>query len=82
MSQPNKQPWAKLPYQGLRAADIDKLLDALRVLDRTVLGISMEIHKVPRRDRAAMLEQHRILHDVVRSALPRLLYQTEKYLLL
>ena len=66
MPQPKKQSWAKLRSHSVRAADIDKLLNALRALDRTVVEFSMEIYKVPRRDRAGMLEQHRLLHDMVR----------------
>jgi hypothetical protein len=38
----------------------------------------MNVYKVPRRDRAAMLEQHRRLHDMVRERLPRLLCQPER----
>jgi hypothetical protein len=75
---PYKQPWRKLRSRGVRATDVDKLLNALRALDRTVVEISMEVYKVPRRDRAAMLEQHRRLHDMVRERLPRFLYESEK----
>lgn len=78
MSQPKKQPWRKFRSHGVRASDIDRLLKALRALDRTVVEISMNIYKVPRRDRAAMLEQHRRLHDTVRERLPRLLYQPQR----
>ncbi|HXY06784.1 MAG TPA: hypothetical protein VEI52_02935 [Terriglobales bacterium] len=73
MSQPNRQPWRKLRSHGGRASDVDQLLNALRVLDRIVVEISMHIYKIPRRDRAAMLEQHRCLHDTIRERLPRFL---------
>lgn len=78
MSQPNNQPWRKSRSRGLRASDVDKLLNALLALDRTVVEISMNIYKIPRRDRAAMLEQHRRLHDIVRERLPRFLYQPQR----
>jgi len=78
MPQPNKQSMRKLRSHGVRATDLDKLLNALRALDRTVVEISMNVYKVPRRDRAAMLEQHRRLHDMVRERLPRLLCQPER----
>ena len=78
MAQPNKQPWRKLHSHGVRATDLDKLLSALRALDRAVVEISMSVYKVPRRDRAAMLEQHRRLHDMVREGLPRFLYPPER----
>ena len=78
MSQPKKQPWRKFRSQGVRASGIDTAPQALRTLDRTVVEISMDIYKVPRRDRAAMLEQHRRLPDIVRERLPRLLYQPQR----
>ena len=37
--------------------------------DRTIVEISMKIYKVPRRDRVAMLDHHRLLHDKVRERL-------------
>lgn len=74
MAQPKKQSWRKMHSQGVRATDLDKFLNAFRALDRTVVEISMNVYKVPRRDRAAMLEQHRRLHDMVRERLPRFLY--------
>ncbi len=73
MSQPNKEQWRKLRTHSLRPNDLDKLLDALRALDRTVVEISMHIYKVPRRDRTAMRERHRRLHDTIRERLPRFL---------
>jgi hypothetical protein len=78
MPQPNRQPQRKLQSGSIRASNLDKLLKAFRALDRTVVEISMEVYKVPRRDRAAMLEQHRRLHDMVRERLPRFLYEPEK----
>jgi len=78
MSQPNRQPWRNLPSHGVRTSDVDKLLNALRALDRIMVEISMQIYKIPRRDRAAMLEQHRCTHDTIRERLPRCLYQFQK----
>lgn len=72
MSQPKKQPWRKLPSRDIRAADVDKLLNALRALDRTVVEISMNVYRIPRHHRAALLEQHRRLHDTFREHVPRL----------
>ncbi|HTT23509.1 MAG TPA: hypothetical protein VMG82_31565 [Candidatus Sulfotelmatobacter sp.] len=69
MPQPNKQSWRKPRFRAVRATDLDKFLNALRALDRSVVEISMKIYKVPRRDRPAMLEQHRRLHDMVRERL-------------
>ena len=78
MPQPNKRSWRKLRYRGIRATDLDQLLNTIRALDRTVVEISMMVYNVPRRDRAALLEQHRRLHDMVRERLPRFLYQPER----
>lgn len=69
---------AKLRSGSTRATDLEKLLNVFRALDRTVVEISMKVYKVPHRHRAAMLEQHRRLHDMVRERLPLLLYQPEK----
>jgi hypothetical protein len=66
MSQPNKQPWRKSRSQGERASDVDKFLNAFRALDRIVVEISTRHYKIPRRDRAAMREQNRRLHDTIR----------------
>ncbi len=75
MSQPNRQSRGKSRSRIVRASDVEKLLNTVRALDRTVVEISMHIYKVPRRDRAAMRERHRRLHDSVRERLPRLLAQ-------
>lgn len=79
MPQPNEQSLPKLRPCGVRATDLTKLLNALRALDRTVVEISMTIYKVPRRDRAALLKQHRLLHDLCENALPRFLDQNERH---
>ena len=71
MAQPNQQQWRKSRPNGLRIGAVDKLFHALRVLDRTVVEISMHMYKVPRRDRAAVLKQHRRLHDTIRENLTR-----------
>jgi hypothetical protein len=76
MPQPHKRSPRKSPCDRIRPTNLDTLLNAFRTLDRTVVEISMNVYKVPRRDRAAMLEQHRRLHDMVRKRLPRFLYQT------
>ena len=73
MSQPKKGQWQKLRPHSLQANDVDKLLHALRALDRTVVEISMHIYKIPQRDQMAMREQHRRLHDSIRERLPRFL---------
>ncbi len=73
MSQPNRQPWRKSRSHGVRARDVDKLLSALRALDRVVIEISTRMYKMPRRDRAAMREQNRRLHNTIRERLFRLL---------
>ena len=69
VSQPNNQLPPKLRSSGVRASDVHKFLDVFRALDRTVVEISMQIYKVPRRDRAAMLQQHRRLHATIRERL-------------
>lgn len=69
MPQPNKNSCPKLRSRSSRARGLDKLLNQLRALDRTVVEISMKIYNVPPRDRPAMLEQHRRLHDLVRNRL-------------
>jgi hypothetical protein len=37
------------------------------------MEISMHMYKIPQRDRAAMREQHRRLHDTIRERLPQFL---------
>lgn len=69
MPQPRKQSWRTLRSRSTRAKDFDEFLNLLRSLDRTVVDMSMNIYNVPRRDRPAMLEQHRRLHDMVREQL-------------
>jgi len=78
MFQTKKQPGRKLRCDGVRASDVDRLLNALWALDRTVVEIAMNMYKIPRRDRAAMREQHRLLHDTVRERLPRFLYLPQR----
>ena len=69
MSQPNKQPRRKLRSNGVRARDVDKLIKALRALDRIVVEISTRLYEIPPRDRLAMREQNRRLHDTIRERL-------------
>lgn len=69
MPQPNKHSCPKLRSRSYRAPDLDKLLNQLRALDRTVVEMSMHLYNVPRRERPAMLEHHRRLHDMVRDRL-------------
>ena len=78
MPQPNRQSSPKARFHGIRATDLEQLLNAFRALDRTVVEISMNVYKVPRRDQAALLKQHRRLHDMVRERLPQFLYQPER----
>ena len=78
MSQPNKQPWRKLRSHGVRASDVDKLLNALRALDRIVVEISTRLYKIPRCDRAAMREQNRRLHDTIRERLAPFLDSSQR----
>ncbi len=72
MPQPNPLHRRNLRSQGIRPADIDQLLEVIRVLDRSVLEISMHIYRVPRHQRVVMREQHRRLHETIRKRLPRL----------
>ena len=79
MPQPTKQRWRRTSVpQSVQARDIDQFLNALRAMDRTVVEISMHIYKVPLSDRAALLKQHRRLHDTVRKRLPRFLYPRQR----
>jgi hypothetical protein len=78
MSRPNKQSCRKLRSDHIRATDMHKLLDAIRALDQAVVEISMKVYNVPRRDRAAMLQQHHRLHDIVRERLPLFLHPPER----
>ncbi|HET9407933.1 MAG TPA: hypothetical protein VFO39_11905 [Candidatus Sulfotelmatobacter sp.] len=73
MSPPRKQLWRKLRSYDAQSSGVDRLLSALRALDLTVVELSMDIYNVPQHDRAALLEQHRRLHDTVRERLPRFL---------
>ena len=43
MPQPNKQSLPKLRLHRVRATDLNKLLNALRTLDRTVVEIFMKV---------------------------------------
>ncbi len=61
-------------------SDIHNLLEVIRVLDRSVVEISMHIYGVPRRQRAKMREQHRRLHDTIRNRMPRLPDQSRENL--
>ncbi len=70
MRQPEIPHLRKLLAQGIRPGDVDKLLEAIRALDRNVVEISMHIYKVPSRQRAIMRKQHRRLHDTIRRRLP------------
>jgi len=79
MPQPNQKSWRKRRSHSVPAKELDQFLTTIRELDRTVVEISMNFYKVPRRDRAAMLEQHRRLHDMVRERLPRFLYRAERH---
>lgn len=73
MHQPYKQPSQNLRSQRVQVRNVDRLFDALRALDRTVVEISMQIYKIPRRDRTMMLKLHRRLHATIRQGLPGLL---------
>ena len=77
MSQPNQQQ-RKLRSHGFRANEVHKLLNALLMFDRTLVEFSMDLYRVPRRDRAALRKLNRRLHDTVRERLPRLLQQPNR----
>ena len=64
-----KREWRKLRALGDVAGDFDKMLNAFRALDRTIVEISMHVYNLPRRDRAAMRRQHRRLHETIRASL-------------
>lgn len=70
MYQPSKHPTRNLHSRGTRVRKVDNLFNALRVLDRAVVEVSMQIYKVPQRDRAVMLQLHRRLHDSLPQVLP------------
>jgi len=74
MPQPTKEVWRNSHANGVRASDVDKLLNALRALDHIVVEISTRIYKMSRRDRAAMLEQNCRLHETIRERLSQFLY--------
>jgi len=78
MSQPTNQPQRKMRSHGVQANEVHKLLNALLALDRTLVEFSMDLYKVPRRDRAAMRRLHRRLHSTVRERLPGLLHQPHR----
>ena len=60
-----------LSTQSIFQSDLNRELDALLMLDRTVVEFSMRIYKVSRRDRFIIRKQNRRLHDAVRQRLPR-----------
>ena len=72
MPQPKAQSRRKPRNRANPYSDIQNLLEVIRVLDRSVVEISMHIYGVPRRQRAKMREQHRRLHETIRGHLPRL----------
>lgn len=78
MYQPHKKPSQNSHSPNVRVGDVDRLANALRALDRTVVEISMQIYKVPRRDRALMLKLHRRLHDKIRQGLPGLMHRPQR----
>ncbi len=49
-----------------RASDSGSMLEALLVLDRAMVEISMRLYNLPRRERSAMRGHHRRLHRAVR----------------
>lgn len=73
MHQPHKQSSQYLRSHSVRLRNNDRLFNTLRALDRTVVEVSMQIYKVPRRERAAMLKLHRRLHATIRQGLPGLM---------
>ena len=77
MSQPYKQRSHNLRSHSVRVRDVHRLFNALRSLDRTAVEISMEIYRVPPRDRAVMFRLHRRLHDTIRQGLPRFLHRPQ-----
>jgi len=77
MSQPNHQQ-RKSRSHGVQGDEVHKLLNALLMFDRTLVEFSMDLYKVPRRDRAALRKLNRRLHDTVRERLPRLLQQPHR----
>ena len=54
MYQPHKQPSQNQRSHSGRIRNANKFFNALRALDRTVVEVSMQIYKVPRRERAMM----------------------------
>ena len=78
MAQPTKRVSRNLRARAVRASHVSKLLNTIRAVDRQVVEISMHIYKIPRRDQAAMLKQHRRLHEAIRECLPSFLYQPQE----
>ncbi len=78
MSQPSKHRSQSLRSRGAQISNVDRLFGAIRALDRTVVEISMQIYRVPRRDRAIMLKLHRRLHDTIRQGLPGILNRPQR----
>jgi hypothetical protein len=66
--------------QIMRRDDLNKMLDILLAVDRSVVESSMRLYKVPRRDRVAMRAQIRRLHHALRECLPRLLERNPMFL--
>ena len=73
MPQPKKRSWRALRTRDARASDVKELLEVFSALDRIVIEISMHVYNVPPRDRSAMLEQHRRLHNAIRQGVPAFL---------
>lgn len=71
MTQQGERKLRALQNQVASEHDLDRVLDILLALDRMVVELSMRFYNIPRRDRFAMREQNRRLHDAVRERLPR-----------
>lgn len=73
MPQPKTQHLRRPRNRGIPPDNIHNLLEVIRVLDRSVVEISMHIYNVPRRQRAIMRQQHSRLHETIRKHVPQLI---------
>ena len=59
----------KLRNQAIGEGDLNEMLDIFLALDRAVVEFSIVLYNVPRRDKVAIRQQNRRLHDALRERL-------------
>jgi len=71
MTKQNTRRWRT---QAIGEGDLNEMLDLLFAFDRAVVEFSIVLYNVPRRDKVAIRQQNRRLHDALRERLLILAY--------